>query len=441
MFTVAIIGRPNVGKSTLFNRFAGKRIAITDNMPGVTRDRLEYVCEWGLKKFKIFDTAGFDLKEDIVKKEMQEQFFLAIQEVDLCLFMLDAKEGLHPLDEIVADLLRKNGKKVAVVINKVDTQQAEIAVGDFYKLGFDNLFYISATHGRNVDELLDFITEHITDENDEIEEEHDERIKIAVIGKPNVGKSSLINAWLKENRVIVTELPGTTRDSVNIDFQFKDQKYTLIDTAGIRKKSVMFKDKIEKYGYYRGIDAILESDICVAVIDASSGLLERDIKVIAEAHKMFKPVILVFNKWDKITSPNEDARRFKQDVKERLKFLNNPPVVFVSAEAGKNIYKIFDLIKAVYTEYSKRVQTSKLNEVLQLAQELHQPPVVKNKRLKFFYMTQVGVRPPEFVIFVNYPEAVHFSYERFILNLIRERFGFDGTPLKIHFRQKGDRNV
>jgi len=440
MFTVAIIGRPNVGKSTLFNRFAGKRIAITDNMPGVTRDRLEHICEWGLKKFKIFDTAGFDLKEDIVKKEMQEQFFLAIQEVDLCIFMVDAIEGLHPLDEIVADLLRKNGKKVAVVVNKVDSKEKELTVSDFYKLGFDNIFYISATHGRNVDELLDFITENIKDEIEEAKESED-RIKIAVIGKPNVGKSSLINAWLKEKRVIVTEIPGTTRDSVNIDFQFKDQKYILIDTAGIRKKSVMFKDKVEKYGYYRGIDAILESDICVAVIDATSGLLERDVKVIAEANRMFKPVVIVFNKWDLITSPHEEAIRFRQDVKERLKFLNNPQIVFASSKTGKNIYKIFDCIKTAYEEYSKRVQTSKLNEVLQLAQQLHQPPVVKNKRLKFFYMTQVGVRPPEFVIFVNYPEAVHFSYERFILNLLREKFGFDGIPLRIHFRQKGDRQL
>ncbi|MDK2792643.1 MAG: GTPase [Deferribacteres bacterium] len=439
MFTVGILGRPNVGKSTLFNRFAGRRIAITDDMPGVTRDRLEYVCEWGLRKFKLYDTAGFDLREDILKKEMQEQFYRAIDEVDLCLLMVDAKEGLHPLDEIVADLLRKKGKDTILVLNKVDNPELEMAINEFYKLGFEKIFAVSATHGRNVDELLDEITSRITEE-EEAEVETD-RIKLAVIGKPNVGKSSLINAWLNEERVIVTEIPGTTRDSVNVNFEFNGKKYTLIDTAGIRKKSVMFKDKIEKYGYFRGQDAIAESDICIAVIDATQGILDRDIKVIADANRQYRPVILVFNKWDLIENPGEYSRQLGRDVKDKLKFLYNPQIVFVSAQTGKNVYKIFKSVEIIDKEYSKRVQTSKLNEVLQLAQQMHQPPVVKNKRLKFFYMTQVGTKPPEFVVFVNYPEAVHFSYERFILNLIRQEFGFDGVPLKINFRQKGDRST
>jgi len=437
MFTVGILGRPNVGKSTLFNRFAGKRIAITDDMPGVTRDRLEHICEWGLKKFKLYDTAGFDLKDDIIKKEMQQQFYSAVDEVDLCLLMADAKEGLHPLDEIVADMLRKKGKKTILVLNKVDNPELEMAVTDFYKLGFDKIFCISATHGRNIDELLDEITSLIPDVEEEIVD--NDRIRLAIVGKPNVGKSSLLNAWLKEERVIVTEVPGTTRDSVNVNFEFNDVKYTLIDTAGIRKKSVMFKDKIEKYGYFRGMDTIVESDICIAVIDATQGILDRDIKVIAEANRANRPVVLVFNKWDLVENPGEYSRQLRRDVQDKLKFLYNPQIVFVSAQTGKNVYRIFNSVEIVYEEYSKRVQTSKLNEVLQLAQQLHQPPVVKNKRLKFFYMTQVGIRPPEFVVFVNYPEAVHFSYERFILNLIRQKFGFDGVPLQIHFRQKGDR--
>lgn len=437
MFTVGIIGRPNVGKSSLFNRIAGKRIAIVDNMPGVTRDRLEEVCEWDSKKFKLFDTAGFDLKDDIIKKQMQEQFFLALNEVDLCLLVVDAKDGLHQLDEIVADILRKRGKRTILVVNKVDNSEYETMLSEFYALGFEDVVWTSASHGINVDELLDKIISFVEDKPENLAEN---AIKIAIIGKPNVGKSSLINAWLKEERVIVTQIPGTTRDAVNIQFKYKNDNYILVDTAGIRKKSVMFKDKIEKYGYFRGYDSIESADICVAVVDSAAGLLDGDLKIIGGAAKLGRPVIVVFNKWDTTDGSNDLAKKLTRNALEKLQYLNQPPILFVSAVTGKNIYKVFTAIRKVYDEYSKRIQTSKLNEILQYAQEKHQPPVVKNKRLKFFYMTQVGVRPPEFVIFVNYPEAVHFSYERFILNLIRKEFGFEGIPLKINFRQKGNRN-
>lgn len=437
MFTVGIIGRPNVGKSSLFNRIAGKRIAIVDNMPGVTRDRLEHVCEWESKQFKLFDTAGFDLKEDIIKKQMQEQFFLALDEVDLCLLVVDAKDGLHRLDEIVADVLRKKGKRTILVVNKVDNAEPDTFLSEFYALGFEDVVWTSASHGINMDELLDKIVSFVEDKP---ETAVDDAIKIAIIGKPNVGKSSLINAWLKQERVIVTEVPGTTRDAVNIHFKYKDDNYILVDTAGIRKKSVMFKDKIEKYGYFRGYDSIESADICVAVVDAVEGLLDGDLKIIGSAAKLGRPLVIVFNKWDKTDASNDLAKKLTRNALEKLQYLNNPPILFVSAATGKNIYNVFNGIKKVYGEYSKRIQTSKLNELLQYAQEKHQPPVVKNKRLKFFYMTQVGIKPPEFVIFVNYPEAVHFSYERFILNLIRKDFGFEGVPLTLHFRQKGDRN-
>lgn len=438
MFNLGIIGRPNVGKSTLFNRIAGRRIAITDDMPGVTRDRIEVETSWLGKKFKLVDTAGFDLQADILKKEMQEQFFKALETADFLILVVDAAEGLHALDEIVCDMLRKVGKPFVIAVNKADSNAREQAVNEFYKLGDVELFPISALHGKNVDDVLDYIADYIPDEQEceEDTEDEDEAVKIAVIGRPNVGKSSLLNAWLGEDRVIVTPLAGTTRDSVDVYFTYKNDKYIITDTAGIRKKSVMFKDTIEKYGYYRSKDAISNASIAVAVIDGADGLNERDVKVISDAWEEGKPVILAVNKWDIAEKDEKAVKNFKRQIAEKLQFLSNPPILFISAKTGKNCEKIFDYVKKLYLEYNKRIPTSAVNEVLQQALERHQPPVVGTKRLKFYYMTQVATRPPYFVAFVNNPQGVHFSYERFLVNMLREAFGFDGVPVRLSIRKR-----
>jgi len=436
MLKVGILGRPNVGKSTLFNRLAGKRIAITDDMPGVTRDMLETICHWDNKSFLLIDTPGFDLKEDIIKKEMHKQFFAALDEVDLVILMFDGKEGLHPLDEIVTSMLREKGITFIIVVNKIDSDEREMNIAEFYKLGVDEILSISASHGRNVDELLDKIVAYIPEE--EKTESDENRLKIVVVGRPNMGKSSLINAWLNEERVIVTPIPGTTRDAVDSYFEYDGDKYILIDTAGIRKKSVMFKDKIEKYGYYRAYDSIERSNIVVSLIDATEGVTEKDVKIVADAYEMGKPVIIAVNKWDLVEDKTAAQKNLSFDIEEKFKFIYKPRYLFISAEQKKNIFKIFKIAKELYAETNKRIPTAKLNEILELAQAKHQPPMIKNRRLKFYYMTQVGVNPPEFVVFVNYPDAVHFSYQRFLFNMVREYFGFEGVPMKMHFRGRNE---
>lgn len=434
MFTLGIIGRPNVGKSTLFNRVAGKRIAITNDMPGVTRDRIETAASWMGKDFLLTDTAGFDLKEDVIKKEMQEQFFKALCIADFFVLVTDGAEGVHALDEVVVSMLRKAGKPFAVAVNKIDSESKENLIADFYKLGSDiNLFGISALHGRNTDELLDYVASLVPEDNVH-HTDTDERIKIAVIGRPNVGKSSLLNKWLGEERVIVTPIAGTTRDAIDAAFEYEGDKYLLTDTAGIRKKSVMFKNPIEKLGYYRSIDAIERADVAVAVIDGAEGLNERDVKVISDAWEAGRPVVIAVNKWDIADKSEKAVRNFKRTVSEKLQFLNNPPLVFVSALNGKNCFKIFAEIKKLYAAYTTRIATSKVNEALQEALERRQPPVIGTRRLKFYYMTQVSARPPYFVAFVNNPDGVHFSYERFIINVLRDKFGFGGVPVRLSIR-------
>ena len=370
---------------------------------------------------------------------MQEQFFKALEMADFLILVVDAADGLHALDEIVCDMLRKVGKPFVIAVNKADSNAREQAVNEFYKLGDVELFPISALHGKNVDDVLDYIIDYIPEEEDledEEDDDEDEAIKIAVIGRPNVGKSSLLNAWLGEDRVIVTPLAGTTRDSVDVYFTYKNDKYIITDTAGIRKKSVMFKDTIEKYGYYRSKDAISNASIAVAVIDGADGLNERDVKVISDAWEEGKPVILAVNKWDIAEKDEKAVKNFKRQIAEKLQFLSNPPVLFISAKTGKNCEKIFDYVKKLYLEYNKRVPTSAVNEVLQEALERHQPPVVGTKRLKFYYMTQVAARPPYFVAFVNNPQGVHFSYERFLVNMLREAFGFNGVPVRLSIRKR-----
>ncbi len=442
MFSIGIIGRPNVGKSTLFNRIAGKRIAITDDRPGVTRDRIETTCTWLSKSFKLVDTAGFDLKEDIIKKEMQEQFFKTLNEADFFIVVSDLNEGIHALDEVVVGLLRKANKPFMIVVNKVDSEHKENLMGEFYGLGSNlDLIGISALHGRNIAELLDYIIELVPDYEEEKEDE-DGRIKIAVIGRPNVGKSSLINAWLGEERVIVTPIAGTTRDSIDTTFEYRGTSYMLTDTAGIRKKSVMFKDPIEKYGYYRSIDAIERADIAVAVIDGVDGINERDVKVIADAWEAGRPVVIAVNKSDIMDTDPRVTKNLKEALKEKLRFMYNPPIIYISAATGKNCFKLFEAVKELYARYTKRIPTSQVNAVLQEALERHQAPsVIGTKRLKFYYMTQISTRPPYFVAFVNFPRSVHFSYERFILNILRERCSFYGVPIRLSIRGRSKKDA
>jgi GTP-binding protein len=380
------------------------------------------------------DTAGFDLKEEIIKKEMHDQVYKLMDLADLFILVTDGKGGLHALDQIVAKMLFEKGKPFVVAVNKIDNENQELYANEFYSLGVEHIVPISATHGRNVDDLLDLITADLEESEPEVEDPTE--IKIAIVGKPNVGKSSLLNAWLGEERVIVTPIAGTTRDSVDTKFTYKDQNYLLIDTAGIRKKSVMFKDPVEKIGYYRSIDAIERCDIAVAVIDGVEGVSDRDVKVIAEAWEAGKPVVLAINKWDIVDKDNDTGKFFKQEVAEKLQFLNNPPLIFISATTGKNIFKILEAAVGLMTEFVKRIPTAKVNQILEIALERHQPPAVHNKRVKYFYMTQVATRPPHFVVFVNYPEGVHFSYQRFIINILRENFGFDGIPVKLSIRKR-----
>lgn len=436
MFTLGIIGRPNVGKSTLFNRIAGRRVSITNDMPGVTRDRIQIDVSWMGQPFKLIDTAGFDLQDDLMKKEMQNQFYKTIELADFLILVTEATEGVHSLDEVVVTMLRKAGKKFCIAVNKVDSYEKEGLLGQFYKLGANlDIIGISAIHGRNVDDLLDMVTELMPENHEEVDDT-DARIKIAVVGRPNVGKSSLVNTWLGEERVIVTPIAGTTRDSVDTAFDYGGKAYLLTDTAGIRKKSVMFKDPIEKFGYYRSIDAIARADIAVAVIDATEGINDRDIKVIAEAWDTGKPVVVAVNKWDLVGKDAKSVKKFKLELDEKLQFLAKPPIIFLSAFTKKNCFSIFTEVNKIYADYIKRIPTHAVNKALEEALERHQPPAIGSKRLRFYYMTQVSTRPPYFVAFVNNPDAVHFSYERFIVNMIRKNFGFEGIPVRLSIRKR-----
>jgi len=337
----------------------------------------------------------------------------------------------------VVELLRQKNKPFQLVVNKVDSDARESLMYDFYRLGVNDIISISASHGRNVDMVLDDIVKRIPEDQIDIDP-YEDRIKLVITGRPNVGKSSMINKWLGEERLIVTPIPGTTRDAVDTFFELDGDKYVLIDTAGIRKKKSMFKDKIEKYGYFRWKDSVENAHVSVCLVDAVEGITERDVKVIADTWEAGRPVILVINKWDLIEDKDDAAKAFLNDVDYKLQFLNKPPMIFTSTITGKNIFKIFKAAKELYVEASKRIGTHKLQHIIEEAVYRHQPPVVKNKRIKFYFVTQVSILPPEFVVFVNHPDSVHFSYQRFLVNLIREYHGFSGVPIKLHLRKRGE---
>lgn len=435
---VAIIGRPNVGKSTLFNYLVGERRSIVEDTPGVTRDRVYGETNWRGKKFTLIDTGGIENDNgDIIKTQMKMQAEIAIDLADLILFITDAKEGVTSSDYDIAHLLRKSKKKIIVVCNKVDDfKKFEHDIYEFYNLGLGEPCPISAANCKGIGDLLDKIYDEIPkDEGDEDEN----RIKVAIIGKPNVGKSSLINKILGENRLIVSDVAGTTRDAIDSDFENEYGKYTFIDTAGIRKHNKI-QENIEKYSIIRTSLAIERSDVCIIMIDANDGVTEQDTKIAGEAKEAGKGVIICVNKWDEYEKQNQTLENYTKDVYNKLSYLSYAPILFISAKTGQRVEKLFNLINRVNNNNSIRISTSSLNELLQEAIAIVQPPTDKGRRLKVLYMTQVSTKPPTFAIFVNSKKLFHFSYERYIVNKLRSEFDFTGTPIRILIRERKDKD-
>ena len=440
--TAAIVGRPNVGKSALFNKITGKRISIVEDTPGVTRDRLYCDAEWNGKTFALIDTGGIEPHaDDQILKNMREQAKAAIELSDVIIFVVDLLSGVTANDSDVAYLLQKSGKPVILCVNKADK------IGDtppefyeFYELGLGEVFAVSALHGSGTGDLLDRLVELLPeDAKDPDEAEGGEPVKVAVIGKPNVGKSSLVNGLLGEERVIVTDIPGTTRDAVDQYFENAHGKYIFIDTAGIRRQNRV-SENIEKYSTLRAKAAVERADVCLVVIDAQSGPTAHDERIAGFAHEAGKASIFVVNKWDLIEKDNSTTKKFTDRLKAAFAYMSYAPEVFVSAKTGQRVEKIFELVNDVYAQAAKRVTTGALNDVLSEAVARSQPPSDKGRRLKIYYMTQTGTKPPVFVLFVNDAELFHFSYQRYIENKLRETFGFFGTPIKfvIKNRTRGD---
>ena len=441
MSLVAIVGRPNVGKSTLFNRLVGMRQAIVDETAGVTRDRHYGKCEWCGHEFSVVDTGGYTFNsDDIFEEAIRRQVVIAIQEADLVLFMVEPGTGITDYDEEIASLLRKSGKPVVICVNKCDSiGNLPLEFYEFYELGLDDPIAVSSVHGTGTGDILDKIIE-LSPAKDEQEEEDDGSIKIAVIGKPNAGKSSIVNKFLGEDRMIVSDIAGTTRDAVDNHLENEYGSFTLIDTAGMRRKSKVI-DKIEKYSVIRAHEAVERADVCLIMIDGSEGITEQDEKIAGIAHEAGKASVIVVNKWDIVEKDNSTVKKFTDDIREALAFMPYAPIVFVSAKTGQRLGKIFETVVAVANENAKRITTGMLNDVLSDAQTRVQPPTDRGKRLKIYYMTQSAIKPPTFVFFVNDAELFHFSYQRYLENKLREAFGFTGTPIRFIIRQKGDENV
>lgn len=430
---VAIVGRPNVGKSTLFNRIVGQRVAIVEDKPGITRDRLFGDAEWNGKTFSIVDTGGIETSDDEIMASVRAQAELAIEEADVILFMTDVKAGLTASDEEVAEMLYRSNKPVILVINKVDNLDREDGIYDFYRLGFGSPFPISGSHGTGIGDLLDELAQRLPDIPDE---EHDEDvIRVSLIGRPNVGKSSLVNAILGEERVIVSDIAGTTRDAVDTPFEADGQKYVLVDTAGMRKRGKVY-EAAEKYSVMRAMRAIERSDVVLIVLDASEGIVEQDKHIAGYAHEAGKASIFVVNKWDKIEKDDKTMHQFKRRMREEFQFMTYAPIEFTSALTKRRVNRLLPLIQHVADQHAMRVQTHVLNDIVSDAVAMNPPPTDKGKRLKINYATQVSVRPPKFVFFVNDPELVHFTYRRYLENKIRDAFIFEGSPLFLYFRKK-----
>ena len=432
---VAIVGRPNVGKSTLFNALAGKKISIVKDTPGVTRDRIHADIDWLDHKFTMIDTGGIEPdSNDIILSQMREQAQIAIDTADVIIFMTDVKQGLVDSDAKVADMLRRSHKPVILVVNKVDNFNKMMAdVYEFYNLGIGDPVPISASQRSGLGDMLDKVVSYFADLN--LEQEEDDKPRIAIVGKPNVGKSSIINKITGESRVIVSNIAGTTRDAIDTDVKWNGKDYVFIDTAGLRRKSKV-KEEIEKYSIIRTVTAVERADVVIIVIDAVEGVTEQDAKIAGIAHENGKGIIIAVNKWDAIEKNDKTVYEYTNKVRDILSFMPYAEIMFISAKTGQRLPKLFDMIDFVIANHAMRIETGVVNEIMAEAVALQQPPSDKGKRLKLYYITQVSVKPPTFVIFVNDKQLMHFSYTRYIENKIREAFGFKGTPLRFIIRER-----
>ncbi len=431
---IAIVGRPNVGKSTFFNKVAGRKISITEDKPGVTRDRLYADAEWRGKAFSMVDTGGIELRsDDTMWKEIKKQAEVAIDTAQVIMLFVDGREGLTSSDYDVADMLRRSKKPVILVVNKID-EYSEEKVFEFYSLGLGEPYPISAEHGTGIGDLLDEAVSWF----EKVDTTEDESIKIAVVGKPNAGKSSLVNRLLGFERSIVTDIAGTTRDAIDSKFTFNGTDYTIIDTAGIRKKSKV-EDDIEYYSVMRAFDAVRRADVCLLVVDSMDGLTEQDTKIIGYVHEQGKPSVIVMNKWDLVEKDTNTINKFEDKLKEDLKFMSYFKSVYISAKTGQRVEKILSIVGEVYEHSRHRVATGTLNDVISDAVRSNEPPSYNGKRLKVYYASQVAVAPPTIVLFVNNSNLLHFSYERYLENVLRKSFDFSGTPIKILTREKSER--
>ncbi|CEI83760.1 GTPase Der [Oceanobacillus oncorhynchi subsp. incaldanensis] len=430
---VAIVGRPNVGKSTIFNRLVGERISIVEDTPGVTRDRIYSEAEWLNQTFNIIDTGGIEMVDEPLLNQMRQQAEIAIDEADVIIFMLNGREGITAADEEVAKLLFKSNKPVVLAVNKMDNPEMREMVYEFYALGFGQPFPISGTHGLGLGDMLDEVVAHFP-ENEETEKE-DDTIYFSLIGRPNVGKSSLVNALLNENRVIVSEIEGTTRDAIDTKLRKDDQDFVIIDTAGMRKRGKVY-ESTEKYSVLRALRAIERSDVVLVLIDAETGIREQDKKIAGYAHEAGRAIVIVVNKWDTVDSDEKAMKDFETKIRAHFQYLDYAPIVFLSAKTKKRLHTLIPMVQLASENHSKRVQTNVLNDVIMDAIAMNPTPTLKGRRLKVLYATQVAVKPPSFVVFVNDPELMHFSYERFLENKIRDAFDFAGTPIKIFARRR-----
>ena len=436
--TVAIIGKPNVGKSTFFNYIVGSRISIVEDTPGVTRDRVYAESNWRGRTFTVVDTAGIEPEsDDIIISQMREQAKIAIEIADVIVFLTDVKQGVTAADEEIATMLRKSKKPVVLVCNKADNMgRDKNEIYEFYNLGMGEPYPVSAANALGIGDVLDAIYDNFPEKDEN--EDDDGRIKVAVIGKPNVGKSSLINKILGENRTIVSNIAGTTRDAIDTEYENEYGKYVLIDTAGVRKKSKI-KESIEKFSIMRTLLAIERADVCLMMIDATEGVTDQDAKIAGEAHEAGKGIIIVVNKWDEYEKETGTLEKYKKEIYAKLSYLSYAPVIFISAKTGQRVDKLFNMINNVAEQNAMRISTAMLNQVINEAIAIVQPPTDKGKRLKILYGTQVSTKPPTFVIFVNNKELFHFSYERYLVNQIRKEFGLEGTPIRMIAREKREK--
>ncbi len=431
---VCIVGKPNVGKSSLFNKIVGQRISITEDTPGVTRDRIYSQASWLGRDFILIDTGGLDIKsDDTFMKNIRVQADIALETADVILFVVDGVESVTSMDRDLATRLRQTNKKVILVVNKFDSKKTKENMYDFYELGFGEPIYVSAEQGQGIGDLLD---EVIEDFPITYPDELNTKIRVSFIGKPNVGKSSLINFILGENRNIVTNIPGTTRDSIDSYFTYKDTDYVLVDTAGLRKRKKI-EEKVERYSAVRTLSSIDRSHICVLIIDGKEGISEQDTKIIGYAHDRNKGLIIAVNKWDAVEKDTHTMRAYEKEIREKLSFANYAPILFISAKTGQRVDQLLSLINIVNNNYSLRIPTGVLNDLLNQAVLMNQPPSDKGRRGKLFYGAQVSTRPPKFNFYVNDPELFHFTYRRFLENQIRKSFSFDGVPLTFHYKARG----